>query len=422
LDQSQKVVNVLVFGAFCVVAVSRLLASGVSVRTVGHVVALLLIAWLGYRAASSDRLSPAWGIVAFVVGWFWMPVVPLAALWALSVRKKSTDRVEATKPQNVAKEVDRSDPSPRPPRVSASEPGGLGLWLLTLKAVVLALWDFCVRRIRKRRVVAAKAKKERDKSETPRVSPGDVAAFQQQLLTLKVAAEYEGKVKAFNAPLSSVYAEGVIPLLVEVGGRERGIYVESGEWDWPARQRCLRWLGALRTSDREDLEVEIRSEEVVPEAVSFYTAKSPRVLFELVSFLQFRWVGISDFGAQNAQTLRRLAAEYLEREVAEGEQGLETLDRLVVDLLRPAGQILPSTLILIGSFFGEVLIARNGGRWLVRGDDLDDVAVEIASSAGTIEANVFGKVVKLFQNGMEDSMAFMARSIGERLREDSPPA
>ena len=34
-------------------------------------------------------------------------------------------------------------------------------------------------------------------------------------------------------------------------------------------------------------------------------------------------------------------------------------------------------------------------------------------------ANVFGKVMKLFENGMEDSTAWMARGIGERLREAS---
>ena len=41
-------------------------------------------------------------------------------------------------------------------------------------------------------------------------------------------------------------------------------------------------------------------------------------------------------------------------------------------------------------------------------------AVEIASKDGTTTAYVFGKVVKLFHNGPEDSSAWMARSIAER--------
>jgi hypothetical protein len=254
-----------------------------------------------------------------------------------------------------------------------------------------------------------------EKNEEERAFPSvEAPAPAQSLLAVKVAAEAGQKVKALHTPFASVYGNGVVPVLLETEGREKGIYTKGGPWNWPAKERCLRWLGLLRASDREDLEVEIRSEAEVPELVTFYAGNTPRAVFELVGLLQFRWA-VPEFARENAATIRRLATQYLGLELGQGEAGLEALDRLVVETLRADDHVLPSSVILLGSLFGETLIERHGGNWLTRGEDIEEVVVELRSAAGVIEANVFGKVLKLFRNGMEDSTLWMARSIAERL-------
>jgi hypothetical protein len=159
----------------------------------------------------------------------------------------------------------------------------------------------------------------------------------------------------------------------------------------------------------------------VPERLRlrFYSGRSPRVAFELLGLLHIRLFEQADFGRENAATLGRLAKEYLDVGLGDGIDGLEALDQVVVELLRPSGPILASTVLLLGSYFGEALIAAYGGRWSVRGPTTGGVSVEIVSPAGTMNADVFGKVQKLYANGMEDSTAWMARSIGKRLGADS---
>lgn len=373
----------IVFGGLGVMALSRLLAASASASTLGHVAALLAIAFLGYQGASQGRFSRSWGILAYVAGWFWMPIVPLVALWGMSVMWGKPNPGGA--PRGLSRLTKHESAEPAVALRSSETPTAVSL-----------------------------ADREQHRSDGASLSP-ELVHFQQSFFTLKVAAEHQGKVKALHAPFTSVYGDGVVPLLLADAGREWGIYVEPGKWDWPAKERCFRWLGLLRTSDREDLDVEVRSEEAVPEMVSAFTGSAPRVVFELVACLQYRWVPVADFGKQNALTLRRLASEYLAIDVGEGDAGLEALDRLVVGVLRPMGQILPPTVILLGSLFGETLIGRHGGRWLIRGDDIDDVAVELVSPSGVVEANVFNRIIKLFNNGVEDSTVWMARSIADRL-------
>ena len=84
-------------------------------------------------------------------------------------------------------------------------------------------------------------------------------------------------------------------------------------------------------------------------------------------------------------------------------------------VLSLARLLTPAASVLMGSFFGETLIERHGGIWLSRGEDVEEVVVELRSTAGVIEANVFGKVLKLFRNGIEDSTLWMGRSIAEGL-------
>ena len=363
---SHSPIDVLVFGGFAAAALSRLLTSTLSARLAWQVAVLVLLALFGYRCATRGRLWRVSGILAFLAGWFWAPVPALALLVAVALFQR---RVAPPKEKGTGPVTEPSE-----------HRGGIQ--------------------------EGARGKDE------GHAMGGELG---RSMLTMKVAAESPGKIVAFHGPFSSPYGDGVIPLLMETEHGQRAYYVETGPWDAVTQEQCLRWLAALRTSDREDLDVEIRSDQEIPDLLRHYTARTPGVLFELVGLLHVRVFEQPDFGRENAATLKRLAAEYLEMHFEDGVPGLETLDRLVVDALRPGGQILPSTILLLGSFFGETLIAQNGGRWSVEGPGADQVAVELASKDATMTAYVFGKVMKLFHNGAEDSTAWMARSINERL-------
>jgi hypothetical protein len=239
--------------------------------------------------------------------------------------------------------------------------------------------------------------------------------LRRTLLALNLATtEFAGTPPRLEAPFHSVYGEGVVPLLVGDADARRGIYVDVAPWTAAAKEECLRWLGLLRTSDLDDLLVEIRSDARVPPDVAFFSGRSARIDFELVGLLQVRLFGDPAFAPANAANLRRLSAEYLDLPLRDGHAGLEDLDRLVVEVLRPDGHILPSTILLLGCFFGEALGRMHGGRWNVAGPTSDQVTVEVATPGGVLAANVFGKVTKLFHNGIEDSTYAMALAIEGR--------
>lgn len=349
----------VVFGAFAALAVSRLWLRPGGPWIVVEVVVLVLLAFYGHRYASSGLLSRVSGILVFLAGWFWSPVAALITLWIMAWLKRFHRRATVEN-QAPGLPVDvQQDPDFGGPQSEAA-------------AHELA----------------------------------------QQALTLRVASEC--KVKRFHAPFSSVYGDGVVPLLVDVDGTERGLYVEVGPWEWEKKEQYFRWLGLLRTSDLEDLAVEVRSDTDVPADVTALTVRTPRAVFEVVGLLQMKWGSVAALD-ENATNVKRLAREYLEVDLSDDEQGLETLDKLVVDVLRPAGNVLPSTLMLLSCFFGRVLLNRHGGRWLVNGEDPEQIVVELRSPVGRIEANVFGKVLKLYHNGIEDSTLWMARSMADRL-------
>jgi len=358
-QRSAKGMGVLIFGGLALAAVSRLLAPGASLRTLGHVIALALIALLGYRYAASGLLSRAWGILAFVVAWFWMPVVPLIALWGLAAAKRSRGgggRVGVeTEPASAGSSGEEEPSMPR--------------------------------------------------NRTTR-----------EALAMKLVARAGGRVRGVRVPFSSPYGHGVVPVLLADGQGERGIYVEPGPWTSAREEECLRWLGRLRASERRALEVEIHSDVPAPDRLTFYSRPTPRANFELVGLLEVRVFAERDCGPGNAGTVKRLAQEHFGRDLGGGMAGLEALDELVVEELRPGGQLLPSTILLLGCFFGENLIDQFGGRWDVDGSGTGQTTVELASTAGTVNAMVFGKVTKLFNNGIEDSTLWMAKSIADRLR------
>jgi hypothetical protein len=71
--------------------------------------------------------------------------------------------------------------------------------------------------------------------------------------------------------------------------------------------------------------------------------------------------------------------------------------------------------LLLGGVFGEELIARYGGGWMVGADDPDDSVVAIPTPRGTLKVNVFGKIKKLFRHGIEHSTAAMAAGLADTI-------
>ncbi len=346
----------VVFGGLSLVALSRLLSAAASARTLGQVVVLLLIALLGYRYGKADRFLRIAGIIAFVVAWFWMPIVPLLALCGTCIW--------ASKRKPIAQPAAKSEPT---------QPA--------LKQKLLPL---------------------------------DMV---NATMALQLAGgEFDGKVRNMAVAFGSIYGEHSIPLLVELEGREHAVYVETGAWDNAAKTRWYKWVAALRTSEREELPVLIRSPTDIPDDVSTYAENSPRNAFELTGMMNVKWTDTPHFTELNAATLRRLAHEYFGIDLGQGLDALERVDQFVIERLGPSGRVLPSTLLLIGSFFGEALIAELGGEWKVRGRSASDVMVEIAKNGKTVEGNVFGKAAKLLRNAREDSLAAMAKSMLDQLR------
>jgi outer membrane protein assembly factor BamB len=99
LGESTRAINFLAFGILALAAASRMVTRDFTAATVGHVLSLWLIAWLGYQCATTVvRRSRIPGVVGFVVGWFWMPIValvPLALWWWIQRPPKRSGRNEA---------------------------------------------------------------------------------------------------------------------------------------------------------------------------------------------------------------------------------------------------------------------------------------------------------------------------------------
>lgn len=366
--------NVFVFGGFMVLAAWRLFSDALTARSVMQAVVVAGVAAFGYAYASRGRLSRAWGILAFLVSWYWIPVAGLVCLWTLARLKQGDHekRAGGSAPDKVRTAPPTSEAAGMP---GMKIEGGLG--------------------------------------------PESFA------LLLRAGAEYEaaGASIEYGVSFTSPFGKHIVPLLVTTSEADLAIYVDASAWTTSTEERCLRWLGLLRNADREDLDVEIRGAQEVPERLRYYSALRPRVLFEVAAIPQCKWVDEAGFAQENAALLRRLAIEWLDVELGEGIAGLEELDRLVVEILREDGRghLLPWTVFMLGSFFGEALVSLYGGRWKVQGERVGDVTVEIEGAGGAIlEANVFGRVMKLFENGMEDSTALMGRGISEGLREANP--
>jgi hypothetical protein len=194
--------NVLIFGGFALAAASRLVTPGPSAGGIGHAVGLLVLSSLCYAYGSGGQLRRITAILIYLVGWLGSPAW---GLWCL-----------------------------------------FGLWFL-------GVWRGAAARLRrepeeKNRVPCAESTQARGELESEG-EVNDSGGMARMLLTMKVASEAEGKIRAFHAPFASTYGDGVVPLLMVTESGERGIYIESGPWTSMKEEACLRWLAALRTSD-----------------------------------------------------------------------------------------------------------------------------------------------------------------------------
>ncbi len=269
--------NLLVFGVFVAVALSRLWTSDLTWGSGARVAVLVAVALLGYRYASSRRLSRTWGILAFLVSWYWIPPVGLVGLLTLGRLRGGHDRKSEDKPTAPA------------PAVGGTAPGGVGMTRVALEGGY---------------------------------GPESLA------LLLEVASEYQDAETEYGVGIRSPFGEHIVPLMVRTVKREFGIYADANPWTTASEERCLRWLGLLRTSELEDLEVEIRGEHGVHERLRYYSGLRRRVLFEVAAIPQVKWVDAEGFASENA---RRPAGESahapVERQAMESALGLPPCER-----------------------------------------------------------------------------------------------
>jgi outer membrane protein assembly factor BamB len=158
-----------------------------------------------------------------------------------------------------------------------------------------------------------------------------------------------------------------------------------------------------------------------PSGTFFRVSQSPRAKFELEAAKKTKSEQEKDFATTNADTARALVFKHCGRRIGKGLEGLTSLDECITTDLRAEERGIrlqvepaPATIFLFGCLVGEILIELFGGRWVMIGEG--DVAVDIPLGKGGIaQANVLGKVLKLFQNGLEDSTRFLADGIADQI-------
>jgi hypothetical protein len=73
-----------------------------------------------------------------------------------------------------------------------------------------------------------------------------------------------------------------------------------------------------------------------------------------------------------------------------------------------------SAVVKLGAFAGEVIRAANSGRWEVVEHGTLPFALITTFEGNSATVNPLGKAIKLFENGEEDSVAFLVRHICSR--------
>lgn len=153
----------------------------------------------------------------------------------------------------------------------------------------------------------------------------------------------------------------------------------------------------------------------------YWTNYSPRAQFEVDAYQKTATEQDTDFGKRNAKRARELVKKHCGRDLGEGLDCLSGIDEcVIVDLKAESrGRAInldpePATVFLLGCLVGEVLIERFGGHWVMIG--VGDVAVDIPLPSGNVmQVNVLGKVLKLFTNGMEDSVRLLVDAIQDQI-------
>jgi len=73
------------------------------------------------------------------------------------------------------------------------------------------------------------------------------------------------------------------------------------------------------------------------------------------------------------------------------------------------------TLFLFGCYFGEVLRRHLGGQWFTPAQHPAGFALLALNLGHELHANPIGKVFKLFDNGQEDSVAWLYKVLAEEM-------
>lgn len=158
-----------------------------------------------------------------------------------------------------------------------------------------------------------------------------------------------------------------------------------------------------------------------PSGTFFRVSQSPRAKLEIEAVKKTKSEQEKDFARTNADTARALVFKHCGRRIGKGLEGLASLDECITTDLRAEERGIrlqvepaPATIFLFGCLVGEILIELFGGTWVMIGEG--DVAVDIPLGKGGIaQANVLGKVLKLFQNGLEDSVTQLAEALGQQV-------
>ncbi len=112
-----------------------------------------------------------------------------------------------------------------------------------------------------------------------------------------------------------------------------------------------------------------------------------------------------------ADLARAVAAEYRVQLTVEGLRTLE--ETLAENVGDPEEDEIGywSSVVKLGAFAGEVLRASNGGRWQVSDSGTLPFSLVTTFEGNEATVNPLGKAIKLFENGEEDSVAFLVEHV-----------
>lgn len=211
---------------------------------------------------------------------------------------------------------------------------------------------------------------------------------------------------------------------------DAGMYtgvVYADEWDEEVANGVLSLASSIRPEPSDGVFVVSATEP--PAALEYLTGAHPRSAYALEAKgeVQNGPAFAADAAEHYAAVGRELVARHFGVEVdVDDVDELETIDDLVLSELRPEddperpaqGYVPHDALVPIGTLAGEVMrsgFERDHGASTAwsdgQGVSSTGVALTVtAPDGGEITVNPVGKVFKLFENGSEDSVAYMYRT------------